>query len=39
MSTQFWFNLQSRYDLEVTEDSLSNRLDEIEEFLSNRNEP
>jgi addiction module HigA family antidote len=27
MSPQFWLNLQTRYDLEVTEDSLSNRLD------------
>jgi len=28
MSPQFWLNLQSRYDLEVTEDSLEGRLDE-----------
>ncbi|MBW2488939.1 MAG: HigA family addiction module antidote protein [Deltaproteobacteria bacterium] len=27
MSPQFWLNLQTRYDLEVTEDSLANRLD------------
>jgi addiction module HigA family antidote len=28
MSPQFWLNLQTRYDLEVTEDLLENRLDE-----------
>jgi len=28
MSAQFWLNLQSRYDLEVTEDSLEDRLAE-----------
>jgi addiction module HigA family antidote len=28
MSPHFWLNLQTRYDLEVTEDSLANRLDE-----------
>ena len=27
MSPQFWLNLQARYDLEVTEDQLENRLD------------
>ncbi|MGD9160702.1 MAG: HigA family addiction module antitoxin [Desulfobacteraceae bacterium] len=27
MSPQFWLNLQTRYDLEVTEDRLENRLD------------
>ena len=27
MSPQFWLNLQMRYDLEVTEDLLENRLD------------
>ena len=27
MSPQFWLNLQTRYDLEVTEDQLKNRLD------------
>ena len=27
MSTQFWLNLQTRYDLEVTEDLLEDRLD------------
>jgi addiction module HigA family antidote len=27
MSPQFWLNLQTRYNLEVTEDSLANRLD------------
>lgn len=27
MTPQFWMNLQSRYDLEVAEDNLSNRLD------------
>ncbi len=27
MSPQFWLNLQTRYDLEVTEDQLDNRLD------------
>ncbi len=28
MSPQFWLNLQTRYDLEVTEDLLENRLDD-----------
>jgi len=28
MSPQFWLNLQTRYDLELTEDFLSNRLDD-----------
>ena len=28
MSPQFWLNLQTRYDLEVTEDFLEGRLDE-----------
>ena len=27
MSPQFWLNLQTRFDLEVTEDQLDNRLD------------
>jgi len=27
MSPQFWLNLQTRYDLEVTEDMLEDRLD------------
>jgi addiction module HigA family antidote len=27
VSPQFWLNLQTRYDLEVTEDQLDNRLD------------
>jgi addiction module HigA family antidote len=27
VSAQFWLNLQTRYDLEVTEDLLSDRLD------------
>ena len=27
MSPQFWLNLQTRYELEVTEDNLENRLD------------
>jgi addiction module HigA family antidote len=27
MSPQFWLNLQNRYDLETTEDSLAGRLD------------
>jgi plasmid maintenance system antidote protein VapI len=27
ISAQFWLNLQTRYDLEVSEDSLSDRLD------------
>ena len=27
MATQFWLNLQNRYDLEVTEDMLIGRLD------------
>ena len=27
MSPQFWLNLQTRFDLEVTEDRLQNRLD------------
>jgi len=28
MTPQFWMNLQGRYDLEVAEDSLADRLDE-----------
>jgi addiction module HigA family antidote len=28
MSPQFWLNLQTRYDLEVTEDFLAHRLDD-----------
>lgn len=28
MSPQFWLNLQTRYDLEITEDRLENRLDD-----------
>ena len=28
MSPQFWLNLQTRYDLEVTEDFLEDRLDQ-----------
>jgi len=28
MSPQFWLNLQTRYELEVTEDNLENRLDD-----------
>ncbi|MGD9079209.1 MAG: HigA family addiction module antitoxin [Desulfobacterales bacterium] len=28
MSPHFWLNLQTRYDLEITEDSLANRLDQ-----------
>ncbi len=28
MSPQFWLNLQSRYDLELTEDLLADRLDD-----------
>lgn len=28
MSPQFWLNLQTRYDLEVTEDFLASRLDD-----------
>jgi addiction module HigA family antidote len=28
MSPQFWLNLQTRYDLEVTQDLLEDRLDE-----------
>lgn len=28
MSPQFWLNLQTRYDLEVTEDFLADRLDD-----------
>ncbi|MFH1249611.1 MAG: HigA family addiction module antitoxin, partial [bacterium] len=28
MSPQFWLNLQTRYDLEVTEDLLEGRLDD-----------
>jgi addiction module HigA family antidote len=27
ISPQFWLNLQTRYDLEITEDQLENRLD------------
>lgn len=33
---QFWLNIQSRYDLEVTEDSLAGRLEkEVQVFSSN----
>ena len=33
MSPQFWLNLQTRYDLEVTQDSLEGRLDmEVQTF-------
>lgn len=33
MSPQFWLNLQNRYDLETTEDSLAGRLDrEVQAF-------
>lgn len=28
MSPQFWLNLQTRYDLEMTEDFLANKLDD-----------
>ncbi|MBN1626704.1 MAG: HigA family addiction module antidote protein [Deltaproteobacteria bacterium] len=36
MSPQFWLNLQTRYDLEVTEDQLENRLDnEVHAFAQN----
>ena len=36
MSPHFWLNLQTRYDLEVTEDSLANRLDkEVRSLKSN----
>ena len=28
ISPQFWLNLQTRYDLEITQDLLENRLDE-----------
>lgn len=36
MSPQFWLNLQTRYDLEVTEDKLENRLDnEVHAFAQN----
>jgi addiction module HigA family antidote len=36
MSPQFWLNLQTRYDLEVTEDSLGNRLEkEVNRLESN----
>lgn len=36
MSPQFWLNLQTRYDLEVTEDSLGNRLNkEVHRLESN----
>jgi len=35
MSPQFWLNLQTRYDLEVTEDAISSRLDkEVHRFES-----
>ena len=27
MSPHFWLNLQTRYDIEITEDSLANRID------------
>jgi len=33
MSPQFWLNLQTRYDLEITEDFLADRLeDEVQAF-------
>lgn len=36
MSPQFWLNLQTRYDLEVTEDALGNRLEkEVHRLESN----
>ena len=36
ISPQFWLNLQNRFDLEVTEDLLSDRLDkELHVFSSN----
>lgn len=36
MSPQFWLNLQTRYDLEVTEDRLENRLDnEVHSLVQN----
>lgn len=36
MSPQFWLNLQTRYDLEVTEDSLGSRLEkEVHRLESN----
>jgi addiction module HigA family antidote len=36
MSPQFWLNLQTRHDLEVTEDSLADRLDkEVHSLKSN----
>jgi addiction module HigA family antidote len=34
MSAQFWLNLQSRYDLEVTEDALKNRLEKEVQVLA-----
>ena len=34
ISAQFWLNLQTRYDLEVTEDLLSDRLDKEVHALS-----
>lgn len=34
ISPQFWLNLQTRYDLETTQDQLENRLDyEVNEYL------
>ncbi len=36
MSAQFWMNLQSRYDIEKTEDLLKNRLDREVHSLSVR---
>ena len=36
MSPQFWLNLQTRHDLEITEDSLADRLDkEVHSLKSN----
>jgi addiction module HigA family antidote len=36
MSPHFWLNLQTRYDIEITEDSLANRLDrEVQGLKSN----
>jgi len=38
MSPQFWLNLQTRYDLEVTEDQLENRLDHEVQVLQAQND-
>jgi plasmid maintenance system antidote protein VapI len=37
ISPQFWLNLQTRYDLEVTEDLLAERLEKEVQVFSSKN--